>query len=234
MRRNGEPAPEQELQRIIVSLGGDQRAAERLFQRRYRFPIFLVIAIGMFNQLSGINAILYYLNSIFESAGFDRVSSDLQSVLIGLTNLLAVGLAMLVIDRLGRKILLLIGSVGTTACLLGVALIYSFHQYRSALLWCLVGFIGFFSFSQGAVIWVYVSEVFPNHVRAKGQSLGSFTHWIMNAMVALAFPFVAARSIAAPFFFFSSMTALQFVVVLFFFPETRGIRLEAMEEQMHL
>jgi MFS transporter, SP family, arabinose:H+ symporter len=233
MERNGDPDPRRELIEIEQSLEGEGTSAERLFQRRYRFPIFLVITIGLFNQLSGINAILYYLNSIFENAGFDRVSSDLQSVMIGVTNLIAVGCAMLVIDRAGRRMLLLIGSVGTTISLTGVACIYEFHRYQAALLWCLVGFIGFFSFSQGAVIWVYISEVFPNHVRAKGQSLGSFTHWFVNAIVAAAFPIVAARWVAAPFFFFACITALQFFVVYFFFPETRGLSLESMETSLH-
>jgi SP family arabinose:H+ symporter-like MFS transporter len=229
----GNPMPRRELGEIIQSLAGEGTSADRLFQRRYKFPIFLVITIGLFNQLSGINAILYYLNSIFESAGFDRVSSDLQSVLIGFTNLIAVGLAMLLIDRAGRRVLLLIGSVGTTVSLAGVACIYEFHRFEGALVWCLVGFIGFFSFSQGAVIWVYISEVFPNHVRAKGQSLGSFTHWFTNAIVAAVFPIAAARWLAAPFFFFAGVTALQFFVVFFFFPETRGLSLEAMETSLH-
>jgi SP family arabinose:H+ symporter-like MFS transporter len=187
----------------------------------------------MFNQLSGINAILYYLNDIFEKAGFTRVSSDFQAVLIGVTNLVAVTLATTLIDRIGRRMLLLIGSVGTTVCLLGVATVFHLGQYQAALLWFLIGFIGFFSFSQGAVIWVYISEIFPNKVRAKGQSIGSFTHWFMNALVSVAFPIVAARWHAAPFYFFAGVTATQFFVVILFYPETRGIALEAMEKELH-
>src|ERR1035437_6275487 len=166
-------------------------------------------------MLSGVNAILYYLNSIFERAGFDQISSDLQAVVIGLTNLAAVSVAMLCIDRMGRRQLLLIGSVGTAISLAGVGFIFHFHRYQAALVWLLISFIASFSFSQGAVIWVYISEIFPNRVRAKGQSLGSFTHWIMNAMVSGLFPLVAARWNAVPFFFFSCMMALQFVVVMF-------------------
>lgn len=105
------------------------------------------------------------------------------------------------------------------------------HQYL--LVWLLVGFIGFFSFSQGAVIWVYISEIFPNRVRGKGQSIGSFTHWIMNAAVSLLFPLAAASWGAMPFFFLSLAMAGQFFVVLFVFPETRGITLEAMETKLH-
>ncbi len=235
LERNGDPEPALELSEIVKSLGGSTNSrTEGVFQWRYRFPIFLAISIGMFNQLSGINAILYYLNDIFEKAGFNRVSSDSQAVLIGLTNLIAVSLAMSVIDKIGRRKLLLIGSVGTAVCLFGVATIFRLNQHQGALLWFLVGFIGFFSFSQGAVIWVYISEIFPNRVRAKGQSIGSFTHWFMNAIVSIAFPIVAARWHAAPFYFFAGVMATQFFVVLICFPETRGISLEAMEEQLHL
>jgi SP family arabinose:H+ symporter-like MFS transporter len=234
LTRNGDPEPEVELAEIVKSMELEAgKKGENVFQWRYRFPIFLAISIGMFNQLSGINAILYYLNSIFEKAGFDRVSSDFQAVLIGVTNLVAVTLAMIGIDRMGRRMLLLIGSVGTSLCLFGVAEVFRRQQYQGALLWFLVGFIGFFSFSQGAVIWVYISEIFPNRVRAKGQSIGSFTHWFMNAVVSVIFPIVAARWGAVPFYFFAGIMALQFFVVLFLFPETRAVSLEAMEERVH-
>ncbi len=142
----------------------------------------------MFNQLSGINAILYYLNDIFNHAGFSKVSGNLQAVAIGATNLLFTMIAMSVIDKLGRKTLLLVGSVGTAFCLAGVSIIFFTGQHQSLLVWLLVGYIAFFAFSQGAVIWVYLSEVFPNSVRAKGQSLGSFSHWFMNAAISLIFP----------------------------------------------
>jgi SP family arabinose:H+ symporter-like MFS transporter len=223
-----------ELRAIQESLQGGDVHREQLFTWRYRFPIFLAITIGLFNQLSGINAILYYLNDIFERAGFDRLSSDLQTVAIGLTNLIAVIFAMSLIDRFGRRKLLLIGSVGTAICLAGVALIFTTGRYPSLLLWCLVGFIASFSFSQGAVIWVYISEIFPTSVRAKGQSLGSFTHWFMNAIISGFFPVVAAFSKAAPFYFFAAMMALQFIVVFVSFPETRGITLEEMEHKLKI
>ncbi len=234
--RNGDAAPERERAQIAQSLNQEQGStADRVFQWRYRLPIFLAISIGMFNQLSGINAILYYLNSIFERAGFTQVSSDEQAILIGLVNLTAVTLAMLVIDKIGRRPLLLIGSVGTTICLAGVGISFQLNRGRGALLWLLMGFIAFFTFSQGAVIWVYISEIFPNRVRAKGQSIGSFSHWFMNAVVSFLFPILATRwGSATPFYFFASMTALQFFVVLGFYPETRGVSLEAMEAKLHL
>src|SRR5205807_8196987 len=123
--RMGEPDPDAELDQIVKSLHAERRGGrEPLFQTRYRMPVFLAISIGMLNQLSGINAILYYLNDIFERAGFSRISGDLQSVAVGATNLLFTMLAMSVIDRFGRKILLLIGSVGTAVCLAGVAAVF--------------------------------------------------------------------------------------------------------------
>jgi SP family arabinose:H+ symporter-like MFS transporter len=233
LRLTGEQNMEQELQDIVVSIDREHgHAEEPLFSRKYRLPIFLAISIGMFNQLSGINAILYYLNDIFARAGFNKVSSDLQSVAIGFTNLLFTIIAMSVIDRMGRKKLLLIGSVGTCACLAGVAAIFNMGRHEGMLVWLLVGFIAFFAFSQGAVIWVYLSEVFPTRVRAKGQSLGSFTHWAMNAAISWLFPLIASYSKPAPFAFFSAMMALQFLVVFFVYPETKGVTLEEMQKRL--
>jgi len=213
LRRNGDADPERERAEIAASLQQTQGStADRVFQWRYRLPLFLAISIGMFNQLSGINAILYYLNSIFERVGFTQVSGDEQAVLIGLVNLCVVSAAMSVIDRIGRRLLLLIGSVGTTLCLAGVGFSFQSNQGRGGLLWLLMGFIAFLTFSQGAVIWVYISKIFPNRVRAKGQSIGSFSHWFMNAVVSFLFPILATRwGSAAPFYFFASMTALQFL-----------------------
>jgi len=228
----GEENVEEELQDIVRSIDVEHgHGSEPLFSRKYRFPIFLAISIGMFNQLSGINAILYYLNDIFTRAGFSRVSGDLQSVLVGFANLAATMLAMSIIDRVGRKTLLLLGSVGCTLCLAGVAAVFLTSTHENLLVWLLIGFIASFGFSQGAVIWVFISEVFPNRVRAKGQSLGSFTHWFMNALISLAYPAIAAKSKGAPFVFFALMMALQFVVVLIAYPETKGITLEKMQEK---
>lgn len=233
LRLLGEENVEQELRDIIASIDAEHgHAQEPFFSRKYRRPVLLAIAIGLFNQLLGINAILYYLNDIFARAGFNKVSSDLQAVAIGVTNLIATIIAMSLIDKAGRRTLLLIGSVGTAFCLAGVAWIFATASHENLLVWLLVGFIAFFSFSQGAVIWVYISEIFPNRVRAKGQSLGSFSHWFMNAVVSQVFPVVAASSHAAPFVFFASMAVLQFCVVLFWFPETRGVSLEDMQKRL--
>jgi MFS family permease len=224
---------DRELREIQETIGADRGLrSEPLFQHRYRKPIFLAITIGMFNQLAGINAILYYLNDIFERAGFSKVSSDMQAVFIGLTNLIFTIVAMSVIDRIGRKKLLLTGAVGTGICLAGVAAVFAVGRHGNYLVWLLVAYIAFFAFSQGAVIWVYISEVFPNLVRAKGQGLGSFTHWIMNAMISAVFPVMATSSGAVPFVFFACMMAVQFVVVWRWYPETKGVSLEALERQL--
>ncbi|MDE3165316.1 MAG: sugar porter family MFS transporter [Acidobacteriota bacterium] len=229
----GEPEPDREVRDIEESLRGERHTAnEPLFQARYKFPILLAILIGVFNQFSGINAILYYANDIFEKAGFSKQSGDLQTVAIGFSNLIFTMLAMSVIDRLGRKVLLLIGAAGTALCLAGVTAIFVTGRGEGMLVWLLVGFIGFFAFSQGAVIWVYLSEVFPNLVRAKGQSLGSFTHWIMNAIISAVFPKLAAMSRPAPFAVFAAITLVQFFVVWLVFPETARISLEDMQKRL--
>ena len=233
LKRTGEPEYEKGLQEIVQSIGGQHGPqSEPLFQRRFRFPIFLAISIAMFNQLAGINAILYYLNDIFAHAGYGKLSSGLQAVAIGATNLVFTMIGMAVIDKAGRKILLLIGAAGTAVCLAGVAAIFANSQHQHYLLWLLVAYIAFFALSQGAVIWVYLSEVFPTLVRAKGQSLGSFTHWIMNAIIAWTFPTIAGISGAIPFVFFAAMMVLQFVVVLTLYPETKGVSLEEMQRRL--
>ncbi|HUJ95723.1 MAG TPA: sugar porter family MFS transporter [Terriglobales bacterium] len=233
LQMTGEENYQQELQDIVDSIEIEQQqAGERLFTRRHRYPLFLAVTVAMFNQLSGINVIIYYLNDIFARAGYSKISGDIQAVAVGATNLIFTIVAMSVIDKIGRKTLLLVGAVGTAICLAGVAAIFLTSQHQSALVWLLITYIAFFAFSQGAVIWVYLAEVFPNNVRAKGQSLGSFTHWIMNALISGAFPLVAARSGGYPFVFFSAMMVLQFFVVLFFFPETKGLTLEEMQKKL--
>jgi sugar porter (SP) family MFS transporter len=229
----GSPDSEAELKEIVDSIHMERsHKSEALFQWKYRKPIFLAATIGAFNQLSGINAILYYLNDIFAAAGFSRMSGDLQAVAIGAMNLVATLIAMTVIDNLGRKKLLLVGSVGTAICLAGVSSVFFTDSHHALLVWLLVAYIAFFAFSQGAVIWVYISEVFPTKVRAKGQSLGSSAHWIMNAAIAYTFPLLAKSSGAYPFVFFSAMMVLQFFVVLFLYPETKGVTLEQLQHQL--
>jgi MFS transporter, SP family, arabinose:H+ symporter len=233
LQMTGSRNPKGELNEIVRSINLERsQASEPLFCSKYRYPIFLGVTIGMFNQLSGINAILYYLNDIFSSAGFSKISGNLQAVAVGSMNLIATLFAMTVIDKLGRKTLLLIGSVGTAASLAGVSAIFFTNRRQDLLLWLLLAYIGFFAISQGAVIWVYISEVFPTRVRAKGQSLGSSAHWIMNALISGTFPLMATSSGAYPFVFFAFMMVLQFFVVLYLYPETKQVTLEQLQHHL--
>ncbi|MGA7157123.1 MAG: sugar porter family MFS transporter [Acidobacteriaceae bacterium] len=230
LRLMGSPNSEAELQEIIASVHLEQGVKpEPLLTRKYALPLFLAVSIGMFNQLSGINALLYYSNSIFASAGFSSNSAALQTVGVGLVNLLATFLGMSLIDKLGRKTLMLIGSVGMVIALSGVAWVFASDAHKGLLMWCFMLFIVFFAISQGSVIWVYIAEVFPSRVRSKGQSVGSSSHWIMNAVIAGIFPYIAAKSHSLPFVFFAVMMAVQFFVVLFVYPETKGRTLEQIQ-----
>jgi MFS transporter, SP family, arabinose:H+ symporter len=230
----GEPQPEAELADIRGALAEEHATAhEPVFRWKYRYPLFLAISIGAFNQLAGINSILYYLNSIFASAGFSQISGDQQAIAIGFTNLVFTIVGMSVIDKLGRKTLLLIGAAGTASCLAAVSWLFATNSHPGALVWVLITYIAFFALSQGAVIWVYIGEVFPNAVRSKGQGVGNASHWFMNTAIQLAFPMVVAQiGRSAPFTFFAIMTVIQFLVVLFVYPETKGQTLEALQRRL--
>jgi sugar porter (SP) family MFS transporter len=233
LRLTGIPNTEEELQDIIASIHLDRQTRDQpLFVKKYWLPIFLAVTVGMFNQLSGINAILYYLNDIFAQAGFTSLSGDLQAVYVGLANLVATLAAMSVIDKLGRKTLLLVGAVGMTICLTMVAVIFQSHGHQQYLLPLLVLYIIAFAISQGAVVWVYISEVFPTSIRAKGQSLGTSANWLTNALISGIFPILAVHFAALPFYFFAGMMALQFFIVLFMYPETKDLTLEQMQRKL--
>jgi sugar porter (SP) family MFS transporter len=230
----GEPDPEGELADIRAALAEEHATArEPVFRWKYRYPLFLAISIGAFNQLAGINAILYYLPSIFASAGFTQISGDKQAIAIGFTNLIFTMVGMSLIDKLGRKTLLLVGAAGTAGCLAAVSWLFSTNSHSGALVWLFITYIAFFALSQGAVIWVYIGEVFPNHVRSKGQGVGNASHWIMNTIIALEFPvLIASVGRSAPFTFFAVMTVVQFIVVLFVYPETKGQTLEGLQRKL--
>jgi sugar porter (SP) family MFS transporter len=232
LRLTGIPKPEGELEEIVASIHQERAADDPLFSRQYRFPIFLSITVGMFCQLSGINAVLYYLNDIFTLAGATKVSGALQAVAVGATNLVATLAAMSVIDQFGRKKLLLIGTVGLAICLTAVSYVFMTHQHLHWLVWLLMAYIACFAVSQGAVVWVYISEVFPNRVRSKGQALGSSAHWVTNAIISLIFPIMAGSSGAYPFIFFAVMMVIDFFLILKFYPETKGISLERMQHKL--
>jgi sugar porter (SP) family MFS transporter len=233
LRLTGIPKPEEELKEIIASIHQERAASsDPLFSRQYAFPIFLSVTMGMFCQLSGINAVLYYLNDIFALAGATKVSGALQAVAVGATNLVATLLAMSVIDQFGRRKLLLTGTAGLTVCLSAVAYVFMTHKHLHWLVWLLMAYIACFAISQGAVIWVYVSEVFPNRVRAKGQALGSSSHWLTNAIISLVFPIMAGSSGAYPFIFFAAMMVVHFFIILKYYPETKGVSLEQMQHRL--
>ncbi|MGA8289179.1 MAG: MFS transporter, partial [Acidobacteriaceae bacterium] len=148
---------------------------------------------------------------------------------VGAMNLVATLLAMAIIDRIGRRKLLLTGTVGLTACLTAISFVFFTRTHLNWLVWLLMAYIACFAVSQGAVLWVYISEVFPTVVRSKGQSLGSSSHWVTNAAISLVFPVMATSSGAYPFIFFAAMMVIDFLIVLFYYPETNGISLERMQ-----
>lgn len=233
LRLTGIPNPQEDLDEIVASVHLERSSsADPLFSKRYRLPVFVAITVGMFCQLSGINAILYYLNDIFAMAGASKVSGNLQAVAVGAANLIATLLAMSVIDKFGRKKLLLFGTAGLALCLSVVSYVFLTHKHLDWLVWLLMIYIAFFAVSQGAVVWVYISEVFPTRVRSKGQSLGSSSHWITNAAISLVFPLMAVSSGAYPFIFFAAMMVLDFFLVLFYYPETSNISLEHLQTSL--
>ncbi|SNR34094.1 sugar porter family MFS transporter [Hymenobacter mucosus] len=208
-----------------------------LFARQYRGPVMLAVLFAVFNQVSGINAIIYFAPRIFEMTGLGKGSALLSSAGLGLVNFAFTLLARQFIDRFGRRKLMFIGSFGLIATLGLVS--YAFYtQDFSALGGMLVPvllfvYIAFFAFSQGAVIWVFISEIFPNTVRAKGQALGSSTHWVMAAIIAFTFPYFAEQLGGGhTFAFFCAMMVLQLLFVWRLMPETKGTSLEQLEKTL--
>lgn len=199
----------------------------RLFNGTYSKPVMLAIFIAMFNQLSGINAIIYYAPRVFEMAGLGKESALLSSAGIGLVNLISTMVGLTLIDKYGRKALMFVGSLGLIAALALASEAFFSERTGMVVPIYLFMFIAFFAFSQGAVIWVFISEIFPNAVRAHGQSLGSFTHWIMAAIIAYIFPYFAEKlGGGTTFAFFAVMMVLQLLFVLKMMPETKGKSLE--------
>lgn len=206
--------------------------AEPFFCRKYAKPILLAVAIAAFNQLSGINALIYYTKHIFEMAGAGAESALLQSVIIGFTNLVFTMAAMTVIDQFGRRRLMLVGSIGYILSLSAAAYAFYTGTGGKLLLVSLLVFIASHAFGQGAVIWVFISEIFPNRVRARGQALGSFTHWVMAAAISWTFPMIAANSGGHAFAFYALCCVGQLIWVLTVMPETKGISLEAIQKRL--
>jgi sugar porter (SP) family MFS transporter len=214
---------------IVLQSSGKQ---EKLFSKKFSLPVILAFFIAFFNQVSGINAIIYYAPRIFELTGSTADIALLTSAGIGLVNLIFTMLGMLLIDKFGRRTLMFIGSVGLIGALGMVSRAFVIEEFTGVPIFLFV-YIAFFAMSQGAVIWVFISEIFPNQVRASGQSLGSFTHWLLAAVIANIFPFFVNNFGGGPIFaFFSFMMVLQLLFVWKLMPETKNQSLEALEERL--
>ena len=230
---------DEEIAAIQTSLDLEHHSLkEPFFSKKYGRPIFLAIMIAVFNQLSGINAVLYYAPHIFKMAGAGDDSSLLQSVAIGGTLTIFTMAALLIIDRFGRKNLMIVGSLGYIISLAAIAwAFYSFGQDfteagSKVVLVSLLVFIASHAFGQGTVIWVFISEIFPNRVRARGQALGSFTHWFSAAAISWTFPVIAEISGGHTFAFYAICMVGQLLWVIVIMPETKGISLENIQKKM--
>ena len=231
--------PGENVEQLVASIRESLKAETagrkvKLFRGPMLKLAIVGIAIGMFNQFAGINVIMYYSTDIFREAGFSSESALFQSVLIGFTNLLFTILAMTLIDRFGRKFLLYVGATGMSVFLgLFSWAFISGNTEGFILLGLLIGYIAFFAFSQGAVIWVILSEMFPNTVRSRGTAIGSFSHWIFNFAIALLFPVVSSKIGVGPVFvFFTVATFLSLFFYRFVLVETKGKSLEEIETMM--
>jgi sugar porter (SP) family MFS transporter len=228
-------ASPQELERQaaeIVAASSEQRSAKGFWSMRLRVPIMLAFLVAFFNQMSGINAILYFAPRIFELTGLGARAALLQSVGIGITNLVFTFVGLWLIDRLGRRTLLTIGSYGYIASLGLCAWAFFTHHYAIVPA-CIFAFIAAHAVGQGTVIWVLISEIFPNQYRAAGQSLGSTTHWIFAALLTTLFPaLVSAFAPGYIFLFFCGMMVLQLIWVRAMVPETKGVSLEEIQRRL--
>ena len=227
---------DEEIEDIKLSMVQSANKKQTLFSPIYFKPISIAFLVAMFNQFSGINAILYYAPRIFELSGLTSSDSMFQSILIGVTNGIFTILGLILIDRVGRKKLLIVGSLGMSVCLGLVARSFYPQDFSGfGLLMYLLVYIMFFAFSTGAVIWVLIAEIFPNNISGKGQSFGSFTHWFFAALITFLFPVVEKLSqsgVGHTFLFFSVMMIVQVIVVWKYFPETKGRTLEELGENL--
>jgi len=231
--RFGHENPARETAEIVNSLKAEMGGThQRLFQRKYLKPLLLACMIAAFNQLDGINAVLYYASDIFRMAGADKASALMQSVIIGFTNLVMTIVAMALIDRVGRKALLLVGSVTFVMSHVLAAWVFATHAQGWIVIVALMGIVGTHAYSQGAVVWVIINELLPNAVRASGSAVVCCLVWVLCLGVSWSFPVVAAKSGAYAFGFFALMMVLQFFLVLKFLPETKGVSLEELQKRL--
>jgi SP family xylose:H+ symportor-like MFS transporter len=230
LTRFGHEDPRREAEAIQRSLAAEPAGAYRdLLQRKYLKPLLIVFMVGAFNQLDGINAVIYYTADIFRMAGADKASALMQSVIVGLTNLVMTIVAMAVIDRLGRKFLLLAGSVTFVASHALAAWVFYTHTQGWIVIAAMMGIVGSHAYSQGAIVWVYINELLPNAIRASGSAATCFLIWSLCIVVSWTFPVLARQSGALAFSLFAAMMVLQFVLVLKYLPETKGVSLEDLQ-----
>jgi MFS transporter, SP family, arabinose:H+ symporter len=223
-------AAEKTLASILNSQQNNAKMGKvNFFSKQYAFPILLAFLMAFFNQVSGINAIIYYAPRVFEMAGLAKSSALLSSVGIGLTNLIFTMLGVTLIDKLGRRTLMFIGSFGYIITLSLIARAFYADQF-DGMTFFVFAFIAAHAIGQGAVIWVFISEIFPNEVRASGQAFGSLTHWVFAAIITNVFPYFAGKFGGTPIFiFFAGMMVCQLLYVWFMMPETKGVALEDMD-----
>ncbi len=233
LSRFGHEDPATEVREIAQSLTGEMSGTRQwLLQRKYFKPLLLAIMIATFNQLDGINAIIYYTADIFRMAGADKASALQQSMIVGLTNLVLTLVAMALIDRLGRKALLLVGSVTFVLSHGLAAWVFLTHAQGWVVIAAMMGIVGSHSYSQGAVVWVIINELLPNAIRASGGAAVCFLMWLLCAGVSWSFPVIASKSGAGVFGFFAVMMVLQFFLVWKYLPETKGVSLEELQKQL--
>ncbi|MGZ0016207.1 sugar porter family MFS transporter [Yeosuana sp. AK3] len=230
-RINPDSDPDEVVSKIIEA--DTSNPTESVFQKKYKRIILLAFAIALFNQFSGINAFLYYSKRIFVEAGLEDQAALLGSIGIGIANLIFTLLGMYFIDRIGRKKLMIIGSIGYIISLFFVAFAFFFHWSGMVVPLSLFVFIGAHAIGQGAVIWVFISEIFPNHVRSYGQSIGTSTHWILAFIIPASVPLLIAKiGAGAMFLIFAIMMIFQLLWVLYVMPETKGVSLEDLEKEL--
>jgi len=233
LTRFGHENPALETEEIRSSLSSDQTPeGDRLFQRKYLKPLLLVCMVAIFNQLDGINAVIYYTTDIFRMAGADKTSALMQSVIVGFTNLAMTIVGMALIDKVGRKALLLVGSVTFVISHLLAAWVFASHTHGWIVIAAMMGVVGSHAYSQGAVVWVVINEVLPNAVRASGATVACSLMWVLCAAISWIFPIVAGASGAMTFGFFALMMVLQFILVLKYLPETKGLSLEELQTKL--
>ena len=217
---------------IIATRSSDSH--EPLLQKKYLMPIMLAFLIASFNQLSGINFVIYFAPRIFSLAGLDAASSLLSSAGVGTVNLIFTMIGLALIDKLGRKTLMLIGSIGYLISLSVITWAFYAGVGGMLVVFFVFAFIAAHAIGQGAVIWVFIAEIFPNRVRAKGQSLGASTHWIYAALITLLMPsFLSSYQPHYIFGFFTLMMLLQLAFVIWMMPETKGRSLESIAHKFH-